>query len=119
MHNDNHWFYVHQVKVRKQYILSVSSSDKFLLKKELPQSKGRKALRILNYRCNSQALSLQKRQMQFMLILRKKPTVFNINRVDNYSQKWGIIFGYYCYNTIQILHPNNINNQLDATITVY
>jgi hypothetical protein len=58
----------------------------FLLKKELSQSKGRKALLILNYRCNSHALSLQKRQMQGMLILRKKLAVFNINRVDIYGQ---------------------------------
>jgi len=59
----------------------------FLLKKEFSQSKGRKALQILNYHCNSHAFSLHKREMQCMLMLRKKLTVFNINRVDIYGQK--------------------------------
>jgi len=67
---------VHQVKLRKQHVVSVSSSDMFLLKKEFSQSKGRKALQILNYPCNSHAISLHKRQMQCMLMLRKKLTVF-------------------------------------------
>jgi hypothetical protein len=78
MHNDNHCFYVHQVKLRRKYVVSISSSDVFLLKKGLSHSKGRKELKVLNYDFNSHALSLQKRQMQCMLMLRKKLTAFNI-----------------------------------------
>jgi len=85
MHNDSLCFYVHQVKLRKQHVVSVSSSDMFLLKNEFSQSKGRKALKILNYHCNSHPFSLHKRQMQCMLMLRKKFTVFSTNRVDIYG----------------------------------